>query len=139
MPMTRTSTRSGRLLRGRLAFGGEARRTGSGEERHSQSRFEMQPRVRRMSENDRSQSGAGDVAADAQACLRGSSILARHPISCRFREGTLTLRGRVPTYFLKQTAQEFVARVDGVKTVDNQLDVVPLPLRDLPRDGDREG
>ncbi len=84
-----------------------------------------------MSENDPSQPRAG-VAADAQARLRESSILAGHPISCRFREGTLTLRGRVPTYFLKQMAQELVARIEGVKRVDNQLDVVPLPIRDLP-------
>jgi hypothetical protein len=34
----------------------------------------------------------------------------------------------VPSYSLKQAAQALAERVDGVAAVDNQLDVIPLPV-----------
>jgi osmotically-inducible protein OsmY len=40
-----------------------------------------------------------------------------------FENGIITLRGRVPTFFLKQTAQALVAKVDGVSQVVNLVDV----------------
>jgi osmotically-inducible protein OsmY len=45
-------------------------------------------------------------------------------ISCRFVQGVLFLRGRVPSYYDKQLAQEAVARVGGVIQVVNDIEVV---------------
>lgn len=44
-------------------------------------------------------------------------------VDAAYEDGVLTLRGRVPTFFLKQTAQALVAKVDGVRQVINLVDV----------------
>lgn len=55
--------------------------------------------------------------------------LDKHPyltlreISGEFHDGALTLRGRLPTYFLKQIAQLAATRVDGVRHIINQIEV----------------
>jgi hypothetical protein len=36
----------------------------------------------------------------------------------------LTVRGRVPSFYLKQLLQTILMRVDGVRMVDNQVDVI---------------
>lgn len=38
--------------------------------------------------------------------------------------GRVTLSGAVSTFFQKQMAQETVKRIDGVESVDNQLEVL---------------
>jgi hypothetical protein len=38
--------------------------------------------------------------------------------------GVLTVRGRVPSFYLKQVLQTILKRVDGVRMVDNQVDVI---------------
>jgi len=40
------------------------------------------------------------------------------------QEGILTVRGRVPTFYLKQLLQTVLKRVDGVERINNQVDVV---------------
>ena len=44
-------------------------------------------------------------------------------ICCVFEGGTLILRGYVATYFLKQAAQEIAKHIDGVNSVENQIEV----------------
>ena len=39
-------------------------------------------------------------------------------------EGVLTVRGRVPTFYLRHLLEKRLLRVDGVQSVDNQVDVV---------------
>ena len=39
-------------------------------------------------------------------------------------EGVLTIRGRVPTFYLKQLLQTVLKRVDGVERINNHVDVV---------------
>jgi hypothetical protein len=39
-------------------------------------------------------------------------------------EGVAVLRGRVPSYYLKQLAQESVRRLDGTCVIVNELEVV---------------
>jgi len=41
-----------------------------------------------------------------------------------FAGGILTLRGRVPTFYLKQMLQTFLRDLAGVEQIDNQVDVV---------------
>jgi osmotically-inducible protein OsmY len=60
----------------------------------------------------------------AERRLRGSSFLALRNICCEYHEGILTLRGCLPTYYLKQVAQEVVAEVEGVEKVSNRIEVV---------------
>jgi hypothetical protein len=47
-------------------------------------------------------------------------------LSCEWRDGVLTLRGRVPSYYLKQLAQACLQGLAGVTAIDNQLIVAPL-------------
>ena len=61
----------------------------------------------------------------AEGCLRRNPYLALRNVSCDCRGGVLVLRGRLPTYYLKQVAQEAVAHLEGVQGVDNRIEVVP--------------
>jgi hypothetical protein len=40
------------------------------------------------------------------------------------RDGVLTVRGRVPSFYLRKLLESILKRVDGVHVVDNQVDVV---------------
>jgi osmotically-inducible protein OsmY len=64
-----------------------------------------------------------EIAEVAQAALRRSAYFELHNVSCDYSGGVLTLRGRVPTYYLKQVAQASVADVPGVVEVHNRLEV----------------
>jgi hypothetical protein len=46
-------------------------------------------------------------------------------VRCRFRDGTLTLNGSVPSYYHKQIAQEAIRRVGDVESIINEIDVWP--------------
>jgi osmotically-inducible protein OsmY len=85
-----------------------------------------------MSRGDAAAEPEGMVEAQAEARLRESPQLADCPITCQFRDGTLTLWGRVPRYSLKQAARSLIQRVPGVKAVDNRIDVIPLPVSEGP-------
>ncbi|WP_406695619.1 BON domain-containing protein [Singulisphaera sp. Ch08] len=56
--------------------------------------------------------------------LRGSGYLALRGLSCELHAGIARLRGRVPTYYLKQVAQAIVSEIDGVRQVINQIEIV---------------
>jgi osmotically-inducible protein OsmY len=60
----------------------------------------------------------------AQRRLRESPYFYLKNLSCRFADGVLTLRGRVPFEQLKVFAELIVLRVDGVKEVVNWVEVV---------------
>ena len=45
-------------------------------------------------------------------------------VECVFEDGVLRLRGRVPTYYMKQLLQSRLANIDGVDWIDNEVDVV---------------
>ncbi len=71
-----------------------------------------------------------EILEAAQAALRRSAYTELRSVSCDFSGGVLTLRGRVPTYYLKQLAQVSVADVPGVVEIHNRLEVsVPQELR----------
>jgi hypothetical protein len=40
------------------------------------------------------------------------------------RDGALTVRGRVPSFYLRTLLERILRRVDGVHVIDNQVDVV---------------
>jgi carbon storage regulator len=59
----------------------------------------------------------------AEEQLRQSGYLALRDISCHASDGVLTLRGSLPSHYLKQVAQEIVSRVEGVRNVVNRIEV----------------
>lgn len=63
------------------------------------------------------------IADAAESRLRGSSYSAVRHVKCEFHEGTLTLHGSVPSYYLKQIAQTLVCGTAGVAQVRNWLHV----------------
>jgi osmotically-inducible protein OsmY len=64
------------------------------------------------------------VLEQAENCLRRNSYVALKNISCDYEEGVLTLRGCLPSYYLKQVAQTTVARLAGVERIVNQIEVI---------------
>ena len=69
-----------------------------------------------------------DIQGMAEGCLRSNPYLALKNVSCDWLDGVLVLRGCLPTYYLKQVAQEVVASLQGVDRIDNQIQVVtPAP------------
>jgi len=65
------------------------------------------------------------VRASVEGRLQHSSYRALRTIRCDFQGdcGILHLRGSLPSYYLKQVAQELVGNVEGVLLVDNQISV----------------
>lgn len=63
------------------------------------------------------------LAVAATASLVDSGYAALSAVACRSAGDAIILKGSVPTYHLKQLAQVFVQRVDGVRQVINRLDV----------------
>lgn len=69
-------------------------------------------------------SQAERIIHQAEEKLQGSSHRFRNTVHCRFDKGTLTVAGRVPSFYLKQTAQALLADIDGVERVENEVLVV---------------
>jgi hypothetical protein len=44
-------------------------------------------------------------------------------ISVQFSDGVLTLRGRLPTFYLKQVLQTLLRNLEGVERIDNRVEV----------------
>ncbi len=63
------------------------------------------------------------VRLQAEAALHSSYGPLRR-VRCEYHDGLLTLHGRLPSYYLKQVAQEAVARLDGVSRVENRIEVI---------------
>jgi osmotically-inducible protein OsmY len=61
----------------------------------------------------------------AESRLRSNPYLALKNISCGYRDGVLVLQGCLPTYYLKQIAQETVSLLEGVERIENQIEVIP--------------
>ena len=62
-------------------------------------------------------------AAIAHDLFRGSSFYPLRFLSCSFRDGVLTIGGRLPSFHLKQIAQTIVLGLEGVHTIDNRIEV----------------
>jgi hypothetical protein len=59
----------------------------------------------------------------AERHLRRIPYLALKAVSCDWLDGTLVLQGRLPTYYLKQVAQEAVAKLDRSLRIENLIQV----------------
>ena len=69
------------------------------------------------------------LRAMVESYMRHSGYHELRGVSCDFHEGVLILRGRVPSYYLKQLAQSLVFHLEGVQELSNRLEVVS-PLQD---------
>ncbi len=65
----------------------------------------------------------------AERGLRRNPYLALKNISCDVLDGVLVLRGCLPSYYLKQIAQEVVAHLEGVARIDNRIEVMAGTFR----------
>jgi osmotically-inducible protein OsmY len=63
------------------------------------------------------------IEGSVAARLRQSPYPALRRISCRLGDAALILRGRVPSYYMKQVAQIIAVSVDGASVVQNELEV----------------
>jgi len=61
--------------------------------------------------------------------LGATGYLALRRIHCECRGGVLSLRGSVPSHYLKQVAQAIAAEVACGRRVDNQLSVLSANAR----------
>jgi osmotically-inducible protein OsmY len=59
----------------------------------------------------------------AQMALAKSPHLSRGKVQLAAEEGRVTLSGVVNTYFQKQMAQEALRRIEGIESIENQLQV----------------
>jgi osmotically-inducible protein OsmY len=69
------------------------------------------------------------IEESAVARLQGSPYFAVRDVGCAYQDGVLTLRGCLPSYYLKQLAQMAVTDVEGVTAIVNQIAVVPTMQR----------
>lgn len=59
----------------------------------------------------------------AEQALRQSPYYFLRQLTCEFRDGVLTLLGRVPSRQLAARAEAIVARIEGVEAVANRLEI----------------
>ncbi len=65
-----------------------------------------------------------EIAGIANEMMRRSPYASLRQVTCRFQEGVLILSGQVPSFYMKQMAQESVRNLSQVVQIDNRL-VVP--------------
>jgi len=68
-------------------------------------------------------SPSAKTAGAVQQQLRTSAYVALRDVRCVADEGVVVLRGRVPSFHLKQLAQEVVRHTDGECRIVNDLEV----------------
>lgn len=64
------------------------------------------------------------VVHEAENRLGSSHHLFLRHVACRVEDDAICLEGKVPSFYLKQTAQSLIQSVDGVARVVNRLEVV---------------
>ena len=83
----------------------------------------VENRVKEMDKQPRERA----VEALARAGLHRCSYTTIRDVSCEMRTGVLSLRGRVPSYYMKQIAQTVVCHVleelEDAVVINNELDV----------------
>lgn len=72
-----------------------------------------------------------EVASQVEQALHATAYLSFRNLNVRVAGGLAILRGRVPSYYLKQKAQVVTSAVSGVDEVQNELEVV-FPRLDKP-------
>jgi len=63
------------------------------------------------------------LAERVGSAIQTSPYLSGRTLRFEAHDGKVTLNGVVASYFQKQMAQEVIKRLDGVKQIDNHLEV----------------
>jgi len=63
------------------------------------------------------------IAKAARGCLQASPYYILRRISCDYKDGVLTLKGNLSSFYEKQIAQETVSNVEGATLVVNEIEV----------------
>ena len=61
--------------------------------------------------------------------LRGRGYLSLRNLTCEIAEGVLVVHGTVPSFYLRQVAQNALEQIPGVRQVVDHIDVARLPRR----------
>ena len=83
-----------------------------------------------------SATACSSIAERAQAVLKCSPYLLLRRLVCECDQGVLTIRGEVPSYYLKQLALSLLVKLrttGAVQHVSDQVEVRPFRGRDLSR------
>lgn len=65
--------------------------------------------------------GLDPLAEKAMRVLAESGYSDLRKLRCDCHDGVMSIRGHLPSYFLKQMAQTLVSRIQGVRRVSNQI------------------
>ena len=63
------------------------------------------------------------VAEKVAESLKASGYRALSAVACHYHEGVVVLRGRVPSFYMKQVAQAQASKIPGVDVIANRLRV----------------
>lgn len=64
-----------------------------------------------------------DHSASLQRRLRTEGDMSLRHVECEFHDGLVVLRGRVPTYYVKQLAQSILLIDPAVEAIENLIEV----------------
>ena len=72
------------------------------------------------------------LAEGSQVAMRARDVISRHAhfrgrahrFEFQCSRNILVIRGRVPTFYLKQLLQDALKQIEGVRRIDNRVDVV---------------
>ncbi|TWU26273.1 hypothetical protein Pla52o_01260 [Novipirellula galeiformis] len=73
--------------------------------------------------NDAPCTSARDVTRIATERFRTCPYSAIRQVQCRFHEGVLVLSGQVPSFYMKQVAQELIRNLQPIEQISNRLNV----------------
>jgi osmotically-inducible protein OsmY len=76
-----------------------------------------------ISSTDCQAAAASSIQQVAERRLQSSSFAAVRDVRCEFDGGELHLYGTLPTQYLKQIALAAATSIEGVRLVDNQIQV----------------
>ena len=82
---------------------------------------------------DRPAMGVCTIRLSGERRLQGSGYGALSRVCCEFQteSGVLDLHGAVPSYYVKQVAQELVRDLEGVLLVNNQIKVARPSIKKM--------
>lgn len=69
---------------------------------------------------------ASHLRESAQARLSSSPFLPLRTLQCDGSDGHVTIRGRVPTRYLRDLSARLVKSINGIERVSNEVEVLPL-------------
>lgn len=70
---------------------------------------------------DSSSSLTESIVALAESRLLHSGYRVLQQVHCEYESGVLTLRGQVPSFYMKQMAQTLVKPLGGLAAIDNRI------------------